>query len=442
MILRFIVENVASFKEAVEFNTFPSSKSQSHGNHKMACGHVTALRMSAIYGANGAGKSNLFFALRLLKSMIEAENLRNISVYESLSFKLDDEYINKPSGLAIEFYHNQKVFYYHIEFDSEHVFLEELYLSERTKDIELFKREGSSISMNGDYFAKGFKTQFVEVLDRLVRPDMLLLSFMGKYYASEMPLVSEAYSWFMEKLEIILPDSSIHIVPHLFDSNNRFSELVNSMMPELKTGISRLFVRKEELNEENIKGNVELLGLIKQAKLHPGEPQIMKANWAGEISNVVFEGGKVYMKTLVSVHKMEDGKEINMAFANESDGTRRLVDYMPLFYAVTNEEKVYIVDEIERSIHPILIKSIVEKLSQSENASGQLIFTTHESGLLDQDIFRPDEIWFAQKDADQATQLYPLSDFNIHKTANIENGYLNGRYGGIPFLSNLKDLHW
>ena len=75
MILRFIVENVASFKEAVEFNTFPSSKSQSHGNHKMACGHVTALRMSAIYGANGAGKSNLFFALNLLMSMVSEESL-------------------------------------------------------------------------------------------------------------------------------------------------------------------------------------------------------------------------------------------------------------------------------------------------------------------------------------------------------------------------------
>ena len=442
MILRFIVENVSSFKEAVEFNTFPSSKSQSHGNHKLTCGHVTALRMSAIYGANGAGKSNLFFALRLLKTMVEAESLGNISVYESLSFKLDEEYINKPSGLAIEFYYNQKVFYYHVEFDRERVFVEELYLSERTKDVKLFKRESSTISMNGDYFAKGFNTQFVEVLDRLVRPDMLLLSFMGKYYSSEMPFVNEAYSWFIEKLEIVLPDSTIHVVPHLFDSNITFSELVNSIMPELKTGISRLFVRKEELIEENIKGNDELLRLIKQAKLHPGEPQIIKVNWAEEISNVVSEGGKVYMKTLVAVHRMKDGKEINMAFANESDGTRRLIDYMPLFYAVINEDKVYVVDEIERSIHPILIKSIVEKLSQSENASGQLIFTTHESGLLDQDIFRPDEIWFAQKDAEQATQLYPLSDFNIHKTANIENGYLNGRYGGIPFLSNLKDLHW
>jgi hypothetical protein len=89
-----------------------------------------------------------------------------------------------------------------------------------------------------------------------------------------------------------------------------------------------------------------------------------------------------------------------------------------------------------------MIKDIIRKISESENAKGQLIFTTHESCLLDQSIFRPDEIWFAQKDVEQATQLYPLSDFNIHKTANIENGYLDGRYGGIPFLSNLKDLNW
>ena len=108
----------------------------------MACGHVTALRMSAIYGANGAGKSNLFLALNLLKTMIEDEGLRNISIYESLSFKFDDEFTNKTSGLAIEFYYNQKVFYYHVEFNRESVLLEELYLSERTKDIELFKREG------------------------------------------------------------------------------------------------------------------------------------------------------------------------------------------------------------------------------------------------------------------------------------------------------------
>ena len=127
---------------------------------------------------------------------------------------------------------------------------------------------------------------------------------------------------------------------------------------------------------------------------------------------------------------------------SESDGTRRMIEYMPLLYSIIKGEKVYVVDEMERSIHPILIKNFMSKLSEIDNAKGQLIFTTHESALLDQKIFRPDEIWFAQKDSSQATQLYPLSDFNIHKTANIENGYLDGRYGAIPFLSNLKDLSW
>lgn len=442
MILRFIVENIASFKEAVEFNTFPSSKSHSHENHKMPCGHAVALRMGAIYGANGAGKSNLLVALDLLKGLVETESLVIFIIYDDLVFKFDREYVDKPSGMAIEFYHNDNVFYYHIEFNRKQVFLEELYLSKRTKDVKLFVRENSSIDINGDYFGKGFNPQFVDVLDRLVRPDMLFLSFMGKYYPGEMPLVNDAYHWFMDRLQVVLPDSYARMVPHMFDTDSRFSELVNSVMPEFKTGISRLEVRKEILNEENTKGNDKMLRLIKQAKLHPGEPQVMEAYQGGEISNIVFEDNIVYMKTLVAIHKMGDGLEVDMSVAHESDGTRRLIEYMPLFYAITQEDKVYVVDEMERSIHPILIKNLVTKLSQSATARGQLIFTTHESALLDQNIFRPDEIWFAQKDAEQATQLYPLSDFNIHKTANIENGYLNGRYGGVPFLSNLKDLHW
>lgn len=158
--------------------------------------------------------------------------------------------------------------------------------------------------------------------------------------------------------------------------------------------------------------------------------------------NIIYEDGKVYALKLVAVHNKIDGSEVEFPLQNESDGTRRLIEYMPLLFDIINTDSVYVVDEIERSLHPIMIKDIIRKISESQSAKGQLIFTTHESCLLDQNIFRPDEIWFAQKDVEQATQLYPLSDFNIHKTANIENGYLDGRYGGIPFLSNLKDLHW
>ena len=431
MLLRFVAENIASFKDAVEFNTFPSSKSHSHENHKIACGHATALRMSAIYGANGAGKSNLLVILNFLKGLVEVGSIRDVEFFDALYFKFAPSCKDKPSGLAIEFYHQDNVFYYHIEFNRQEILMEELYLSKKTKDVKLFVRNQSKISMNGDYAQKGINEQFIDALDRLVRPDMLLLSFLGKYYPTEVPLITDAYTWFCDMLQVVLPTTMMGIVPHLFDKNPAFSALVNSTIPELKTGISKLVVHKEILNEEEIKNNSDLLLAAKQAKLNPGEPQI-SVRQHDVVVNVVFEDNTLYVKTLVAVHQNLDGTEVEMPLVLESDGTRRLIEYMPLLFAVTQDNMVYVVDEIERSIHPIMIKDIVRKLSESETAKGQLIFTTHESGLLDQSIFRPDEIWFAQKDAEQATQLYPLSDYNIHKTANIENGYLNGRYGGIP----------
>ena len=441
MLLRLIAENLTSFKEAVEFNTFPSSKSHSHENHKITCGHATALRMSAIYGANGAGKSNLLQALNLLQTLVKTETLRKIDFYDDPTFKLDSQCSGKPSGLAVEFYYNNNVFYYHVEFTLEEIVLEELLLSKKSKDIPLFTRKRTDISIDSNYIGKGISEQFQDALKRLVRPDMLLLSFLGKYYSSESPLVVDAYQWFMKNLQLVLPDMFHGFVPHMIDTDSDFSELVNRTLPELKTGIDKLIVKKELIAEEDVKSG-KLMQLVKQAKEHPGEPQTTRNRFTDDVVNVIFEDGNVYLKTLVAVHMNLDGSEVEMSLHDESDGTRRLIEYMPLLYAIIQKDMVYVVDEIERSIHPIMIKDIVRKLSESTTAKGQLIFTTHESGLLDQNIFRPDEIWFARKDAEQATQLYPLSDFNIHKTANIENGYLNGRYGGIPFLSNLKDLHW
>ena len=442
MLIRFLAENIASFKDAVEFNTLPSSKSHNHDNHKLVCGHATVLRLSAIYGANGAGKSNLLILINLLKGMVEEESLRNISVYEDFRFRFDPDCADKPSSLAVEFFSKGSIFYYHVEFDKDKFYSEELLLSKKTTDAKIFSRDAKGISLWGDYMKKGASAQFIDALDRLVRPDMLLLSFLGQYYPTEIPLVRDAYEWFTDSLQVVLPETTAGIVPQMFDSNPEFAALVNSMLPEMSTGISRIEVKKEAINEEDAKGNIELMRLVKQAKEKPGEPVVRTDDGTGEVYNIVVEDGKVYSKSLTAIHRQWDGTESEMPMPMESDGTRRMVEYMPIFYTVLNENAVFVVDEIERSIHPILIKDIMRKLSESQTAKGQLIFTTHESGLLDQSIFRPDEIWLAQKDVEQATQLYPLSDYNIHKTANIENGYLDGRYGGIPFLSNLKDLHW
>ena len=157
---------------------------------------------------------------------------------------------------------------------------------------------------------------------------------------------------------------------------------------------------------------------------------------------IVKENGVINVKQLKLEHKGKNGQLINFNIDEESDGTIRLLDFIPAFQDLISKSKVFLIDEIERSIHPLLIKELVKKFSEDNKSEGQLIFTTHESNLLDQDLFRQDEIWFAEKDKNGITDLYSLSDFKEHKTIDIRKGYLNGRYGSIPFLANLKDLNW
>lgn len=444
MLLRFAAENILSFKDAVEFNTFPSSKSHSHDWHKIQCDHVTALRMSAIYGANGAGKSNLLKCIALLKKMVGSDKTGDLSIREDLFFKLSGDGKDKPSELAIEFFSGGKVFYYHVVFRNLKILEEELSLSSKKTDTAIFSRKGEDMeiapqfvnTMGNDTFAAGF----TETAKRMIRPDMLAISFFGKYYPHEMPLVKESFDWF-GNMQVVVPSMSTDLLPHTLDVDSDFATLVNQIVPELKTGISKLEVKREVLTDDVIKSDPRLTKAAAILNSNPDTVRTLRYP-NGDISNMVIENGEFILKTLVPVHVNSSGMNVELDFIEESDGTRRIIEYMPLLYSVLKLDNVFIVDEIERSIHPIMIKSIISKISESKEAKGQLIFTTHESCLLDQSIFRPDEIWFAQKDVDQSTRLYPLSDYSIHKTANIENGYLNGRYGGIPFLSNLSDLKW
>jgi hypothetical protein len=165
-------------------------------------------------------------------------------------------------------------------------------------------------------------------------------------------------------------------------------------------------------------------------------------NGDGEEIVVAEEPNGVMVKQLKTEHTAEDGKSVMFDLVEESDGSRRLLDYLPAFRDLLTKDVTYLIDEIERSIHPLLIKEIIRKFSEDDATAGQLVFTTHESNLLDQEIFRQDEIWFVEKDSSGSTDLYSLCDFKEHNTKDIRKGYLSGRYGSIPFLSNLRDLNW
>ena len=133
-----------------------------------------------------------------------------------------------------------------------------------------------------------------------------------------------------------------------------------------------------------------------------------------------------------------DMKSYELNFNNESSGTQILFSFAPILKDVFENGKILVIDEIERSLHPNLVEMIIKFFHnpQINKGNAQLIFNTHDTNLLSLDIFRRDQIWFAEKDPQKgATVLYPLDDFSVRKNENIQKGYLNGRYGAIPFVA-------
>ena len=442
MLLRFVVKNLYSFKEETEFNLFPSSKATHHLHHRVQCGDVDAMRLTAIYGANGAGKSNLVKALQFLRSTVETGSIR-MMVFQNFKFLFSKNSLNEPVSMAIEFCTGGVNYYYSVEMDTGLVSYESLSISHKTKDTLVFERKSNgtqTIKFGEGYSANKSNKLFANVLqDKLLGKEALLLSFMATNYSEEIPEITSAYKWVVNDLVILNPKYLKNLaLAFLFSKNPGMNSLLQDVLSGTKTGITSVEVSTRVYEESQLNP-----GFVKGLKDTPGVPKILQNTSDDRINNsIVYENGQLLYMEIQPKHQLSDGTDINMPISFESDGTIRLIEYVPLLYLVLTKDCVVFIDEIERSLHPILIKEIITKISESMTAKGQLIFTTHESCLLDQDILRPDEIWFAQKDTEQATQFYPLSDFNIHKTANIENGYLYGRYGGIPFLSNLNDLHW
>jgi AAA15 family ATPase/GTPase len=142
-----------------------------------------------------------------------------------------------------------------------------------------------------------------------------------------------------------------------------------------------------------------------------------------------------------AAHEHQGGVKVDLDLEEESDGTRRLLDLIPALHQSRRGSGVFFVDEIDRSLHPILARKFIEFFLRSGvGGQAQLIVTTHESSLLDQDLLRRDEIWFAEKDGAAATHLYSLSEFKVRNDAEIRKHYLQGRFGAIPFVGGFDQL--
>ncbi len=446
MLIRLIVNNILSFGKEQEFNMLPMPRLRTLKEHKYGIDGFDILKMASIYGANGAGKSNLVKSMLMLNDLIVKETpLINFS--KNRKFKFSDK--NEPQVFIVEFFQDGKAFLYGLEILNNTIITEELYLSGLGKKDNklLFERmtdeESKKITFKTPLLADEEGKVLISVIEKnLAKPNKTIFKLLTTLDKPELQDIETAFNWFNESLIIVTPDTKPAALVHKIDTNNNFKIFTEDLMKSFHIGISKIGVEKKTLEkffgENNLK---ELNDIMKKLDDSKNKMIGLQIN-GGEEVIITKENDDIYVKKLQVSHTGKGDREVMFDLDEESDGTVRLLDLAPAFQDIAMNRKVYIIDEIERSIHPLLIKELISKFSKDNRSNGQLIFTTHESNLLDQSIFRQDEIWFAEKDENGATNLYSLSDYKEHNTIDIRKGYLLGRYGSIPFLANLKDLNW
>ncbi len=441
MLIRFVVSNFLSFDEEREFNMLAGTF-KTHKHHVYSSGKLDLLKSAAIYGANGAGKSNLIKAIEFLQDIVEEGGIKK-SVNEK-KFKLNKANVEKPISLEIEFSVEKKIYSYGVSLNQSVVTEEWLYESGVTTESRMiFERKLTKLGKQelklADKYQKTPKQKLLRELmeESLLKSGELLLS---KSEELKIDSIESVRNFIIKRLIIIYPNSKFQtFIPELVFSK-KFNSFANELLQAFDTGVTELTVESIDIEKyfgsEDGELKAEIIG-----QLEDGDDIILN----GENGSVLItkEKDKNIVKKMLALHVNNEGQDIPFDLENESDGTKRLLDFIPAFDRILQHDVTFIIDEIDQSLHPALLKALVHKIMSDETTKGQLIFTTHESNLLDLEIFRQDEIWFVEKDKKTGgSQLYSLSDFKPRYDLDIRKGYLKGRFGAIPFLARLEDLKW
>ena len=446
MLIRFVASNFLSIGRECEFNMLAAPlKSHPEHIHHNATKRLKILKGAAIYGANGAGKSNLVKAISFMQSAVLSGTI--LPDMNRLKYRLDDEIRRQPIVFDMEYGWNKKFYGYHIEIQDDIIFEESLYeLGFQKEDKVLFERifnpQANKININiGSRKIFDSRTKMLAGLlsENILDNTKLLLS---NYNMLNNPKISNAFSWFKDGLQIIFPDTVYPGIVKPLSDSDKFSNFANSVVTALDTGVSQIGVETIPFDKffkaEDAQYKRQLISKLNVTKEDIPIPLRNGITLVASIDS----SGEYVIKRPVTYHKNSKNENVAFGINEESDGTRRLMDFIPAIDLYLNKGTTVIVDEVDESLHPSLLKTIMLKIMESAPAEGgQFIVTTHESNLLDYELYRQDEIWFAEKN-DGSTEIYPLTDFKPRADIQLQKGYLMGRFGAVPFLANLKDLKW
>lgn len=435
MLIRFRAENFLSFHEPIEFNMLTKDVRR-HPNHVFQFAKLELLKSAVIYGANGAGKSNLLMGIDALSSAVTQGSIDFFN--DTFRFRLNDQ--RSASLLSIDFTTGDVGFSYTLSFNAGAIINESLFiLNFGKKENELvFERKKIDDRISLNVSTRYLKTQKDKLLIQLYEEDLLTDSvpFLSLVKEKKYEEINIAYRWLEKGLVTIFPGMQYAGLVYNFINDLNFKEYTNRIIKSFDTGIIELDVQTLEFDQYfGVDNNSEKERVLKLVR--SGETERVGEN---KSALAMMEGGKPVIKKAISYHRSMNGEAVKFELFEESDGTLRVIDFIPILYIIENYPVTVLIDEIDQSIHPVLLKEFIRLFQDNPNKLGQLVFTTHEANLLDQELFRQDEIWFAEKETDGASHFYPLSDFNVRPDLDVRKGYLTGKFGAIPFIADLQKL--
>jgi len=410
MLIQFSIENFCSIKDKVTFSML-ASKDATHDNNLIKevdnfGKEVNVLKTTAIYGANGSGKTNVIKALRFMTYLLRTSH----EMQKGKKIPVDPfrEYINKPSSFDIMFKTKGIKYAYGFSVTETEVVDEYLYSYPNGRQTVIFERENIN-----EYTFKNDKERQTQIKDKFHSDNKLFISTLSvwEYEKAQVP-----FEWLNNNLTIIDPKTSLEkFTVDKIINNNSVNTRIKNTLNKVIEGIEDIKINEIEIDSKDL----PLLKFLNEE----AKEKILNNN---------------EKLTSVSIfHKMNDSEElVEFDLADESDGTQKLFGLLGIFIDILDNGSTLVVDELDVRLHSHLTKFLVELFHDPEvnKNNAQLIFSTHDTNLLDQDIFRRDQIWFTEKKEDKSTDLYSLDDFKVRKDAAIEKGYLQGKYGAIPHL--------
>lgn len=458
MLIRYSIENFLSFKGRESLSLIPgkSTRKENHINKEIE--GIKTLKTSLIFGANASGKSNLIKAISFGKRFVlDGPKVDNGIIYHP--HKLDKLLENENSRMEYEIQHKGKNYAYGFVFNLQGIVEEWLYEFNKKKDTKIFERklENGKVIFDLEYLYKKNKNedekQFLDFISKGTPINTLFITEIKKRRVKEnVSDISDIFNiidWFQYVLNIIFPNTKYNegmfsMLPIDGAMKSKFVDLLKYF----DTGIDEIDFVPVNLNTlplpteiyENIKKSLNISDNLPISKKNSANVMLTFNN-----NYYFFKKNKseITVHKLMTKHRLVGEKGYVFFDINqESDGTKRVIDYIPFILDLIKGDKVFIVDEIERSLHPNLCYELLELfLSKSVGNNCQFISSTHESSLLTQDLVRKDEIWFTVKGNSGASHLHSLSDYSIRFDKNIRKDYLLGRFKAIPNISNIDDLN-